>query len=337
MNDPRLGRVPKATVCKTCDRYLRKVPADGQLVVPPLSIAGGWDFGRPFALGLEPLRFSERRLISLTTAAVNVVYLKRTYGHVQPALKGHAVTFANHGPAQMAALASGRYLRMRLAALNKEIHVTFEQAPDHWGQQERERAIRSFSIRPNVVFDWLKALKHLNPLYADLDLDKERSQSSGERPLEDALLDFGPELLSQAVSAGSAAVFARAPPEGEVFDLDHFTGSGGQEDVLEVAALMSQMHLASGEPRTGGPCRHPTTTHRPLLPTQAPAAPATARPPGTPSLPRTRCLSPFRRTRSSRSASSPTRSASSRRTTGSSWASTPRSSSSGRGSRPIGR
>ena len=148
MNDPRLGRVPKATVCKTCDRYLRKVPADGQLVVPPLSIAGGWDFGRPFALGLEPLRFSERRLISLTTAAVNVVYLKRTYGHVQPALKGHAVTFANHGPAQMAALASGRYLRMRLAALNREIHVTFEQAPDHWGQQERERAIRSFSIRP---------------------------------------------------------------------------------------------------------------------------------------------------------------------------------------------
>ncbi|KZR99781.1 Uncharacterized protein APZ42_004224, partial [Daphnia magna] len=129
-----------AKLCAGCWYHLGK----RQPTIPPLSIAAGIDFGVPSRIGLPPLRLAEQ-------------YNPRNSS------RNEARATDDTG--------EGTY--PRADGLPAFISIAFIGAKAQWDAlvPDRFRHIHEMHVRTDVVFSWLRALKHLNHFYTNITID----------------------------------------------------------------------------------------------------------------------------------------------------------------------
>ncbi|KAI9551001.1 hypothetical protein GHT06_005557 [Daphnia sinensis] len=151
-----------------------------QPTIPPLSIAAGIDFGVPSRIRLPPLRVAEQYVISRARLYASVIKLSRaTSVQRHTARQGHAIAFPQPESAELVAEQAratgdtGEGTYPRADGLPAFISIAFIGAKAQWDAllPNRFRHIHEMDVRKDVVFSWLRALKHLNHFYANITID----------------------------------------------------------------------------------------------------------------------------------------------------------------------
>ena len=165
--------ISKCWLCVSCNNALM----DNK--IPKLSIAAGVDFGDPARIGLPSLTLTEEYLIAKGRLLVSIVKLVGSQpSSRQSAKRGHVISFPHNGPSAVAERehAFGKIDRKtypRIDGLEEVLFVSFVGSRSEW-----EAHLLSgmpggidLQVRSAVVYQWLHALKALNPLYKDINID----------------------------------------------------------------------------------------------------------------------------------------------------------------------
>ncbi|KAK4027482.1 hypothetical protein OUZ56_016529 [Daphnia magna] len=165
-----------AKLCAGCWYNLGK----WQPTIPPLSIAAGIDFGVPGRIRLSPLRLAEQYVIARARLYASVIKLTgATSVQRHSAKQGHVIAFPQPESAEFVAeqaratgdTGEGTYPRADF--LPAFISIAFIGAKAQWDAlvPDRFRHIHEMHVRTDVVFSWLRALKHLNHFYTNITID----------------------------------------------------------------------------------------------------------------------------------------------------------------------
>ncbi|KAK4031138.1 hypothetical protein OUZ56_024684 [Daphnia magna] len=167
---PELVKDGIASLCSTCHRNIKS----SKPKIPNLCIAAGIDFGHPGRLGLPQLTLSEELLICRSRQYVAILKLDGyNASERQKAKKGHVITYPQpDGTTKSAELQrlnsnfdGGEYPRTEnfgefLSICFISSRLQFDSLiPTRFGD------VNELRVRVDVVYLWLHALKHLNPLY----------------------------------------------------------------------------------------------------------------------------------------------------------------------------
>lgn len=217
-------------VCKDCCRDIRK----GK--VPPLSIAGGIDFGDLHRLGLTRPNAYELALISKVRLYFKVIKIASNSGdrndYTHSKLRGHMICFDAKSPEITANLLK----KHRMKDLIK-IHFT---GPD--GEIDGLAAYTHGSStllgRAWVVYQWIAVLKCVNPFYAACDLPpfdvvKDYVQEENEELVKTALISTEETDLVREAAIGDDVACIRS-----TLNQDHLN-SGTREWTMEGPHLSS--------------------------------------------------------------------------------------------------
>ena len=151
--------------CDSCMKYVRKQRHASKPRPPPLSIAAGIDFGKPWALGLPALSIVEQLAIGMVRTDQVCVKLRAPVpGAEMTAIKGHVISFVQDGPEKIAQNVDVKY--PLLEEVQRSVSVRFI-CPKHYADRHTKTIhnLPDLQLRPEVVFPWLHALKALNPMY----------------------------------------------------------------------------------------------------------------------------------------------------------------------------
>ena len=198
-----------ATLCRRCADSV----ANGK--IPRYSLKEGFDYGNISQLNLPELLPGEAMLISRVRLFLHVVKIrsKRDASDVkeggdntdveQCALQGHAIAFAHNAPERAAEFVFPR------RSLSSQLMIQFYGTKEQWQQKYRkmgkQQLLNFIKIRPDVVFRWLRALKALNPLYADIVIDDTPQVRADLQQIETSVLES-----IQFVSDDALAIDAEA-------------------------------------------------------------------------------------------------------------------------------
>ena len=134
-----------------------------------MSLAAGVDFGNIVRLNLpQDLSPVEKLVISKSRSFMEVFQLVSPTGSAsasQRGLRGHIITI-NHNSAEAVAQVLPRVDTSTLQV----IYVGSRQSWKHRFQREA-RSLSEMRVRVDVIYHWLDALKHLNPLYHHVTID----------------------------------------------------------------------------------------------------------------------------------------------------------------------
>jgi hypothetical protein len=145
----------RARLCLPCHAHVRA----GK--IPTLSLAEGFDYGRPDRIGLPELNTVEQIVIALYSVDMTVYKLPVTVDGAEPQLgiKGNAISFAHDAPR----VAAGSFPNLSQAA--DTVRIVFVGPDDKIDNLKwRIRQCGDLMVRPSVVLAWLKALKALHPM-----------------------------------------------------------------------------------------------------------------------------------------------------------------------------
>ena len=155
-------------MCVSCHRQLfskKKRPC-----MPPHSIAAGKHFGR---LGdLPALTDMEERMLARVRTTVNTVKLVSTTSGAasQWGIRGHTISIPHEGPEVLAT----RLPDVKALTGTKVIFVGKQTELDavRCNPKTRQQVERVFQPRWDALVQWLRVLKAVNPLYANIVIDE---------------------------------------------------------------------------------------------------------------------------------------------------------------------
>lgn len=147
--------------------------------VPKYSIAGGVVFGDPRRIGLPQLTHAEQYVITKGRQLGLIVKLPGYSAEErQSGKKGHIFTFPHSGLTMLAEMKRTRIVEdsntyPRVEGMEKMISVVFIGSKLVWDSLVPTvlRLNPQLNVRPQVVFKWLIALKHLHTGYRDIQID----------------------------------------------------------------------------------------------------------------------------------------------------------------------
>jgi len=127
---------------------------------PAYSLAAGYDYGSPVALGLEPLTPAEALPISLVRPDMVVIKLPPTSGTDQLKLRGRVVSFDQEGPREFAKQLPD------VGATHSVLRVWFVGPKGDTGVWRKGvTACDGLTVDCAKVVKWLQVLKKINPYY----------------------------------------------------------------------------------------------------------------------------------------------------------------------------
>jgi hypothetical protein len=151
-------------LCEKCEKCC--VAAEPKR--PPLAIASGRHFG--LRADLPVLTDLEERLIALVRTSLTTVKLVPLSGGSGGGwgIKGHTISFPHEGPEVVSRVLPNVF------AL-KETKVIFVGPRATWRDVQSDMACKAkieriFTVRWNECLKWLHVLKHINPQYANVDI-----------------------------------------------------------------------------------------------------------------------------------------------------------------------
>ena len=165
---PELVDEELVPICVSCHRQLfskKKRPC-----MPPHSIAAGKPFGR---LGdLPALTDMEERMLARVRTTVNTVKLVSTTSGAasQWGIRGHIISIPHEGPEVLAS----RLPDVKALTGTKVIFVGKQTELDdvRRNPKTRQQVERVFQPRWDALVQWLRVLKAVNPLYANIGIDE---------------------------------------------------------------------------------------------------------------------------------------------------------------------
>jgi len=151
-------------------------------LAPAYSLAAGYDYGNPVALGLEPLAAAESLLVGLVRPDMVVVKFTPS-GNLdlsqvssnQMKLRGHVVSFDQDGPRELA-----KHLP-DVEAITSVLRVWFvgpRGRLDKW--REGVLACDGLTVDCGKVVKWLQVLKIINPHYEHVKIRSDVAKLKGE-------------------------------------------------------------------------------------------------------------------------------------------------------------
>jgi len=171
---PELMEGEIVRVCQTCNEQFAK----NKKRIPKLSLAAGVDFGILDRLQLPAPSLVEELLISQTRMFVSLVKLVGpSAAQRQSAKKSHVITFPQpDGATKLAEL-------QRIKSHDRETYPRVENLSEHIGicflgsrlqfesMVPAYEDVQQLQVRVDVVFQYLRLLKSVNPLYRDIKID----------------------------------------------------------------------------------------------------------------------------------------------------------------------
>ena len=165
---PELVDEEVVPICVSCHRQLfskKKRPC-----MPPHSIAAGKHFGR---LGdLPALTDMEERMLARVRTTVNTVKLVSTTSGAasQWGIRGHTISIPHEGPEVLAS----QLPDVKALTGTKVIFVGKQTELDavRCNPKTRQQVERVFQPRWDALVQWLRVLKAVNPLYANIVIDE---------------------------------------------------------------------------------------------------------------------------------------------------------------------
>ena len=152
---------PMVPLCATCSLSIF-----GKREVPSLSIAGGYHFGSPARLRLQPLTTLERIALSPVRIYSTIVKISPYYsvdaGAKQRRLKSHVITFVHDCPQRITDLGQ------LLDDVATVVSIQFVGPKGKWEKLNKHLFVEDFTIRPAVLLQWIHALQALNSFYKDV-------------------------------------------------------------------------------------------------------------------------------------------------------------------------
>ena len=207
--------------------------------VPPLSLAAGMDYASSARLGLPQLTVAEKLVISKARPYAVIVKLKPAAGDAsQLGLTGHVISCANDGPEAACKL----YPRLDRLASSLSVQFVGDKKQLR-ARMARALGVQHLHVRPAVVYAWLRALKALNPSYADIDIDESEEarlamDGTAQQLLDNAVViedELGVTIERLATADGSDLCPQDPPTD------DH--GAGGEES--SNADTLEHVHLTT--------------------------------------------------------------------------------------------
>lgn len=139
-------------------------------------------------LQLPPLSFLERLVIS-PSRPHSVIVKVATVSQGNPAarqrrLKGHVITFMHDAPVKVVSVLPVP------DHLHRVVSVQFVGPKGTWEKLSKAVCYEEFVLRPDVVYQWLRAWKAVgNPYYAHIEIDDSVQMSEALGQLPQALVD----------------------------------------------------------------------------------------------------------------------------------------------------
>lgn len=162
------AKEPQCHFCPKCNM------ARGTSNVSPLSIAAGVDFGLASRLKLSPLSPVEELLVSPARVYNTVIKLSATGGSGQSALKGHVCCFEQDAVEKAVNVVCPMY-----AKAVEHVHVQFLGPKEKFEPllhkslpAVRDNLPGPLTVRPKVIYEWLRAFKALNPRMRHIVIDE---------------------------------------------------------------------------------------------------------------------------------------------------------------------
>jgi hypothetical protein len=181
----------KFYACPQCKSHL------DQKRLPPLSLAKGIDFGLSSRLQMPKLSVPERMLIARYRMFTSIVKLVGS-GAGKHCFKGHIVNFAHNAPE---AFLSATATMPDVEGVSRLLTVAFL---DINGRTDETRMVlmehENFRVRPAVVYQWLKLLKEVHPMYADITIDESSTMTESLNSFSASLLDNALDLNSESAN-----------------------------------------------------------------------------------------------------------------------------------------
>ena len=163
-------------LCSKCNTAL----ANGN--IPFNSLKKGHDYGdytrHP---KLKPLSLVERQLISHARQYASIIKIKQGERDSR-ILTGHVISFLHDGPQQAATIFPD------VEGVKKSITVMFVGESGSKEFYNNAIALHELRVDPTNVYEWIRALKRINPLYKYLNVDTSEKMMKELRALPEFLL-----------------------------------------------------------------------------------------------------------------------------------------------------
>ena len=164
-------------LCSKCNTSL----SNGN--IPFNSLKKGHDYGdftrHP---GLKPLSLVERQLISHARQYASIIKIKQGERDSR-ILTGHVISFLHDGPQQAATIFPD------VEGVKKSITIMFVGENGSKEFYNNAIALHELRVDPTNVYEWIKALKRINPLYKYLNVDTSENMKNELRALPQFLLN----------------------------------------------------------------------------------------------------------------------------------------------------
>lgn len=187
---------PTATLCNNCYTAVGKgVGGKGKIPKrPKLSIANGIDFGVPERIGLPPLTLAEEILLGNGHELATIVKLKGGQtNQKQAALKGHIITVRKSKEAlikELDRMEKGKLVLPRPEAIQETLSVVIIGAKMSFASlQPTAYNYANIQIRPEVLYEWFKAKKALDPHYNNIEIDESSEMTQRLLAIPKLLID----------------------------------------------------------------------------------------------------------------------------------------------------
>ena len=219
--------------------------------LPKYAIASGYHFGSPSRIGLPPLRIMERLLIAPSRPhSVIVKVAPRSGGGGSKAtqqhrLHGHVITFLHNAPEVCANVLPS------VDSLKTAISVQFVGPKGTWAKLDKAIFFNTFSVRPDVVYRWLRTLKAINnPFYQHIDIIEspavlEQLQAIPQQLYDSVEIIESPMAIAINESVGQSAHGVRAEQQAPSDGSDDVETSAGDTSIplLDNVLLLSEQQL----------------------------------------------------------------------------------------------
>ncbi|KAK4028499.1 hypothetical protein OUZ56_017768 [Daphnia magna] len=172
-----------AKLCAGCWYHL----GNRQPTIPPLSIAAGIDFGVPSRIGRPPLHMAEQYVIARARLYASVIKLTgATSAQRHSARQGYVIAFPQPESAELVAEQARATGDIGEGSTPVPMACPLSSA----SPSSVSRRSGMLWCPTDVVFSWLRALKHLNHLYANITID--------DTPEMEASLEHADDLIQHA-------------------------------------------------------------------------------------------------------------------------------------------
>lgn len=187
---------PTATICDSCYISVGKgVGGKGKIPKrPKLSIANGVDFGLPQRIGLPPLTLAEDILLGNGHELATIVKLKGWQtNEKQAALKGHVITVRKSKEAlvkELERIEKSKLIFPTPETISETLSVVILGARVSFASlQPTAYNYASIQVRPEVLYEWFKAKKALDPHYKDIEIDDSKEMTTRLLAIPKLLID----------------------------------------------------------------------------------------------------------------------------------------------------